>query len=677
MPRRRLSTPRPALLLVAGLLAGPVALACSSRPAPEERPAPARPAQADSSSPAPAPSEAEERADPLSYARPEEVVVRELDLALDVLFAEERIAGVATYRIERRSPTAPLHLDTRGLEIEAVEAAVKPAAGVAESWAPTTFTLGAVDPLLGAALTVNLPESADRVRVRYRTSSDGASGLHWLTPAQTSGDSPFLYSQSQAIHARSWVPSQDSPAIRTPVRATVTVDRPLRPVMAANDDGVSADGERPLYRFSIDEPIPAYLLAIAVGELEKRELGPRTAVWAEPAVLPRAAAELAEIESMLPAIEDDFGRYRWGRYEVLILPPSFPFGGMENPIVTFATPTILAGDRSLISLIAHELAHSWSGNLVTNATWDDLWLNEGPTTYLERRIIEELYGRERAEMEATLGKALLRESLAELPEEQQLLRSGVRGQDPDAVFSDIAYEKGALFLRTLEETYGRETFDPFLRAWFDEHAFTGQNTAAFVDFVRARLLDVATPLPGKKAPDLTHWIYGPGLPTDAPEPSAAGFAAVEADAEAWLAGRLHSRALGKTWGPLHWLHFLGQLPPDLAAARLAELDHHHQLTASDNRELLAIWLEVAVRRRYRGVDERLRWFLTTIGRRKFLTPLYLAILAADGDSERARSIYEAARSTYHPIARESLDPLLLPQEALRADAAGPAAGPAK
>ncbi len=614
--------------------------------------------------PAPRTGEADapsERADPLSYARPREVVVRELELRLEVLFAKSLIAGVATYRVERHDPSAPLLLDTRDLVIEAVEAASAPAEGVAPSWAPAPFTLGEVDPLLGQALAVTLPERADRVRVRYRT-SDRASGLHWLTPAQTSGDAPFLYSQSQAIHARSWVPSQDSPAIRTPVRATVTVDRPLRPVMAAHDDGVTREEGGPRYHFSIDEAIPAYLLAIAVGDLDKRELGPRTAVWAEPAVLPSAAEELAEIESMLPAIEDDFGPYRWGRYEVLILPPSFPFGGMENPVVTFATPTILAGDRSLISLIAHELAHSWSGNLVTNATWDDLWLNEGPTTYLERRIIEALYGRERAEMEATLGKELLLESLEELPDEQEMLRSSVRGQDPDAVFSDIAYEKGALFLRALEEAYGRETFDPFLRAWFDEHAFTGQGTATFAEFAKTRLIDVATPLPGKSAPDLNRWIYTPGLPEDAPEPNAAAFAAVEADTAAWLAGELESRALAKSWGPLHWLHFLGRLPPELPAARLAELDKHHALTASDNRELLAAWLEVAVRRRYSAVDGRLRWFLTTIGRRKFLTPLYRAILETDGEPTRARSIYEAARSTYHPIARESLDALLQGEE---------------
>jgi len=594
--------------------------------------------------------------DPLSYARPEQVVVRTLHLDLDVLFAKNTIVGVATYTVERIDPEAPLRLDTRDLPITSVDAASRPAGTSEPEWTPTTFSLGDADPLLGSPLIIDLPPGADRVRIRYQTSAH-ASGLHWLTPAQTSGDAPFLYSQSQAIHARSWIPSQDSPAIRTPLSATVTVDRPLRPVLAANDDGIEDANGAPRYTFSLDLPIPAYLLAIAVGDLERRELGARTAVWAEPAVMPGAASELAELESMLPAIESDFGPYRWGRYEVLILPPSFPFGGMENPIVTFATPTILAGDRSLISLIAHELAHSWSGNLVTNATWDDLWLNEGPTTYLERRIIEELYGRERAQMEATLGKALALDAVAELPPGEQALRAQGDGHDPDAVFSDIAYEKGALFLRMLEETYGRATFDPFLRAWFDEHAFTSQDTAAFVRFTRSRLLDVATPRAGRRAPDLDLWIYGPGLPPDAPSPNAQSFREVEQSAEAWISGDRPSSKLGTTWTPLHWLRFIQQVPGDIDPVRLAELDRHHHLTDTENRELLAAWLELSIRSGY-DVDARLRWFLTTIGRRKYLMPLYQALLETDGQAARARSIYRQARSTYHPIARESLDPRL-------------------
>ncbi len=629
------------------------ALACTTPQPREHR------EHSDSREPASLPAQSQVRAtdDPHSYARAEQVVVRDLALDLQVRFADHRIAGAVTYRIERLDPSAPLRLDTRDLQIDGVEAAGPPSPGSEPAWSPTSFELGDADRRLGSPLTIDLPKGSDRVRIRYQTAPE-ASGLQWLAPAQTSGDSPFLYSQSQAIHARSWIPCQDSPAIRTPMRATVSVDRPLRALMAANDDGITKDSEGTHYRFSLDQAIPAYLLAIAVGDLHKRELGPRTAVWAEPAVLPGAAEELAELETMLPAIEADFGPYRWGRYEVLILPPSFPFGGMENPIVTFATPTILAGDRSLISLIAHELAHSWSGNLVTNATWDDLWLNEGPTTYLERRIIEALYGRERAEMEATLGKQLLLESLAEIPKSEQSLRSSEHGRDPDAVFSDVAYEKGALFFRLLEDTYGRKRFDPFLRAWFDEHAFTSQTTAAFVEFTQTRLLDVSTPLPGHKAPDLDLWIYGPGLQSDVPNPRAESFIAVEADAAAWSTGTLQSRALGEKWSPLHWMHFIDRLPADVSATQLADLDAHHELTQSDNRELLAAWLEISIRARYKGVDQRLRWFLTTIGRRKYLTTLYRALLETDGNSRRARSIYDEARPTYQAIARVTIEAML-------------------
>ncbi|MCA9661721.1 MAG: M1 family metallopeptidase [Myxococcales bacterium] len=651
--------PSPALRSpsAAGLLA--LLLSACPQPPGASSPRPSAPApSADKAAEAATPTETIDleasARDPLSYARADEVVVRELDLDLEVLFERREIVGRATYLIERHDPAAPLRLDTRDLTVESVSIGT-PRGERAPRWASAGYRLGAAHPELGAPLIVDLPEGVDRVEIRWRTSPD-ASGLHWLSPAQTRGDAPFLYSQSQAIHARSWIPCQDSPAIRATVRATVTVDRPLRPVMAAVDRGLDPTSETPRYRFALDQAIPAYLLAIAVGDLERRELGPRTAVWAEPATLPAAADELAELEAMLAAIEATFGPYRWGRYEVLILPPSFPFGGMENPVVTFATPTILAGDRSLVALIAHELAHSWSGNLVTNASWDDLWLNEGPTTYLERRIIEALYGRERAAMEWTLGAQLLRAELEHMPASEQALRPARRGRDPEAVFSDVAYEKGALLLRTLEGAYGRETFDPVLRAWFDEHAFTGQTTAAFVDFVGARL-DAATPLPGRERPSLDAWIYGPGLPNDAALPTAGGFATVEAATAAWLAGERDTAALGEGWGPLHWLHFLGRLPEDIPAERLAELDSQHRLTATTNLEVLAAWLEVAARRGYAGVDARLRVFLTTFGRLKYLAPIYRALLSAENDG-RARALYNEARPTYHPIARAALDSLV-------------------
>ncbi|MCY1006109.1 M1 family aminopeptidase/hydrolase [Nannocystis pusilla] len=432
--------------------------------------------------------------DPHSFARPDEVRVDAVELDLTVDFDAHVLRGSATLALTRTVADAPLVLDTRDLTIERVEARLPDRT----DWVTTTHALAGPHPILGQALTIDLPPGADRVRVHYRT-SPASTGLQWLAPEQTSDRAgQFLYTQSQAIHARSWVPCQDSPGIRVTVAARIAAPAPYRAVMAAEELAHETGPNGHVLRtFKLDQPIPAYLLALAVGRLESVQIGPRTAVWAEPGVLPRARAEFADLEAMLTAAEAAVGPYRWGRYEVLVLPAAFPFGGMENPRVTFVTPTILAGDRSLVSLIAHELAHSWSGNLVTNATWRDFWLNEGFTVYVERRILEAIYGSERAEVEAVLGREHLEIELADMADRpgDQILHLDLAGRDPDDAVTDVAYEKGALFLRRLEQAYGRDAFDPFVRAWFDRHAFTGQTTEAFRAFLGAELK--APLLPGQ------------------------------------------------------------------------------------------------------------------------------------------------------------------------------------
>jgi hypothetical protein len=598
-----------------------------------------------------------------SHARPDEVKVRHLGLRLALDFEARRLAGTATLLLDRLAPDRPLVLDTRDLEITAVQtarAAVDdPLRGIAElegvPWRDAKWELGAADPILGAPLTVELPEGATLVRVAYRTAPE-ATGLQWLEPTQTAdGTHPFLYSQSQAIHARSWIPCQDSPGVRTTYDAVIEVEPPLRALMAAEEIAPPRDG---VHRFRMPQAIPSYLVALAAGAVEFRELGPRTGVWAEPSVLPVAASEFRDVERMLATTESLYGPYRWDRYDILVLPPAFPFGGMENPRLTFATPTILAGDRSLVALIAHELAHSWSGNLVTNATWADLWLNEGFTVYIERRIVEALYGRERAEMEALLGQQLLEDALEELGDADERLLPDLEGRDPDEALSDIAYEKGALFLVALEQSYGRERFDPFLQRWFGEHAFSSVTTAEFERFAARHLVAAGDPLPGRKVPDLRAWIHGPGAGPQQPEHDTQVFAAVDAALEAFVGGQLDAAALPVAeWTPHHWLRFLHAIPSDLARDRLAQLDRAHALTSSGNAEILALWLEVGVRHGYREIDAALRRFLVGVGRRKFLLPLYEAMLEADRRTE-ALEIYAAARSGYHPITQHSVDQLL-------------------
>lgn len=607
-----------------------------------------------------------------SFAQPDEVVVRHLGLDWSVSFEDLRLAGSATLWVERKDPTAPLWLDTRGLEIEAVETGVQPASGsspathqlgqVAQvAWSAAPWSLGEADPILGQGLQITLPPAADLVRIRYRT-GPAASGLQWLSPAQTAdGTDPFLYSQSQAIHARSWIPCQDSPGVRVTFDAVVRVSQtPGAEDRVALMSARRVDGEWPAgeFHFEMPQPVPAYLVALAVGRVEFASLGERTGVWAEPSVLGLAARELADTERMIEVAESLYGPYRWDRYDVLVLPPAFPFGGMENPRLTFATPTILAGDRSLVSLVAHELAHSWSGNLVTNSTWEDLWLNEGFTVYIERRIVEALYGRGRAEMEAMLGRQDLQDELAGLTEPGDArLHVDLRGRDPDEGLSDVAYEKGALFLRELEESYGRAVFDPFVRKWFDAHAFTSVDGVEFEAFLARELLEVATPLAGHPAARPSAWIHEEGVPDQAPEPRSDAFAEVDV-AIAALLGDGRAKALPTTgWTPHHWLHFLRGLPAELPTRILGELDAAFSLTASGNSEILAQWLEVSVLRGYAAVDVRLEQFLRTVGRRKFLMPLYEALLHA-GRRDDALRIYEQARAGYHPITQHSLDLLL-------------------
>src|SRR5687767_11700247 len=366
-----------------------------------------------------------------SFANPSAVRVTHVDLDWDVLFDQKILKGSATLTVERSSRTEPLILDTRDLKIEKVETS----AGTAYS--AGTFTVGASDKILGSSLTIPLPAGANRVRIHYST-SPCASGLQWLGPAQTAGKKdPFMFTQSQAIHARSWIPLQDTPSVRVTYNARVRTPRNLLAVMSAeNDAHTPRDGD---YSFRMRQPIPSYLIALAVGDLRFRSLGRRTGVYAEPQVIARAARELSDTERMVVATERLYGPYRWGRYDILVLPASFPYGGMENPRLTFATPTILAGDKSLVSLIAHELAHSWSGNLVTNATWRDFWLNEGFTVYLERRIQEAVYGRARAQMEAALGLRDLNEVIASLEDRDEILHIDLKGRDPDEGSNDIPY----------------------------------------------------------------------------------------------------------------------------------------------------------------------------------------------------------------------------------------------
>ncbi len=586
-----------------------------------------------------------------SFARPAEARVTHVALDLHADFAARVLQGRATLTFVRRPEATELVLDTRGLEIARV---------LDSRQQPLAFRLDPAVEHLGQALVIALPASGDQVVVEYRTSPEAAA-LQWLTPAQTAGRiHPYLYSQGQAILTRTWIPTQDSPGIRQTYEASITVPRPLRVVMSAEmltADGVDAgDGQR-AYRFKMDQPVPPYLIAVAAGDIAFRALGPRTGVYTEPTMLASAASELEDLEKMIGAAESLGGPYRWGRYDVLVLPPSFPFGGMENPRLTFATPTILAGDKSLVALLAHELAHSWSGNLVTNATWSDFWLNEGFTTYFEYRIMEALYGRDRALMLATLGRNGLLREMADLPPADTRLAIDLRGRDPDDGMTSVAYEKGAALVLTIEQAVGRDRFDPWLRGYFNRHAFTSITTQQFVADLQQELIGGDAALRDRL--DVTTWIEQPGLPAGAAQVASPAFGQVEAEARRFAQGARAATLDVEGWTPQQWQHLLEQLrPTPLSPAQLKDLDATHRLGDTGNSEILFAWLRVAVARQYAPAVPALERFLTTQGRRKFLKPLYEDLMASAWGQPLARRIYAQARPSYHAVSAQAIDAIV-------------------
>jgi leukotriene-A4 hydrolase len=596
--------------------------------------------------------ETEDAVDVHSYARPLEARVANVDLDLALDFATRRVSGTAALDVIAKPGVGEVVLDSKGLEIS----------GVTDTDGnPLKWTIGAADPDKGAPIAIALPgDGKQRVIIRYRSAPDAAA-LQWLTPEQTAGKKhPYLLSQGQPTLNRTWIPTQDSPGIRQTWSATVSAPEPLKVVMSGErltPEGESAGEGRRAYRFRMDKPVAPYLIAIAAGDLAFRELGPRTGVWTEPAMLERAAAELSDTEKMVEAAEELYGPYRWGRYDIIVLPPSFPYGGMENPTLTFLTPTFIAGDKSLVGLVAHELAHSWSGNLVTNATWADSWLNEGFTSYFENRIMEAIYGPRRAAQEAALSFDGMTAALEEHGKDAPItsLHLAAEQATPDGGASGIVYDKGAIFLRTMEKLVGRERFDAWLRSYFDRYAFQPMTSAKFLADFRENLVK------GDKALEdrlmLDQWVYEPGLPSNVARPDPAAFAQVDKAVAAFSDGG-DAPAGFSNWTTAEKLRFINSLPRKLPTARLDELNGKLRLNDAGNNEVLFAWLELAVANRYEPAVPSLERFLLAQGRRKFVRPLITA-LAKDSEWGRpiAARIYAKARPSYHSVTTSGLDDL--------------------
>lgn len=569
-----------------------------------------------------------------------------LDIAVD--FDKQQISGQATWKLNPEKGVGKAIFDTRNLQIDSVLYA---------DGSIAKFSLGKADPILGAALSIPIEEDTKELHIFYKTLED-ATALQWLEPSQTFGkEAPFLYTQSESIHVRTWIPGPDSPGARFTYDATVKVPEGLLALMSAeNPQEKNADG---IYKFTMNEKIPGYLLALAVGDIGFKAVDNRTGVYAEPAILDKSYAELDGIGKMVDTAESIYGDYRWGRYDVLMLPSGFPIGGMENPRLTFATPTILAGDKSLLNLIAHELAHSWSGNLVTNATWEDFWLNEGFTTYFEQRIMEAEQGKEYAAMLWSLSERTLRGAVEDMGanNEDTRLKIELKDRDPDLGFTDIPYEKGSAFLLLIEQTVGREKWDAFLIKYFDAHAFQTMNTTYFLEYLDKNLLSENEDW--KETIDVEAWVYGPGIPENYPHMENSRFEAVDKQMEEFVNGGKATDLKTQSWSAQEWMHFIGDLPKDLSLDKMKDLDKTFGLTDSQNSEVADLWYLLALNTEYTVAYPAMKEFLYVTGREKFLEPLYKQMMLSDNGKKMAKEIYTIARPNYHPLTQKAMDKIIL------------------
>lgn len=584
-----------------------------------------------------------------SYSKLDQIKTVHLNLDIQVNTEKEIIEGVARHEVINNG-FEKAYFDIKDINIEKVTL------GKNNDEVETNFEIGDYDTLLGSALIVDLKSNDSFINIYYSTTPN-AEALGWLDPELTgSGKFPFLYTQGQAILTRTWIPVQDTPENRITYSATVKVPQGMLPLMSAtNPTELSENSE---YHFEMKQPIPSYLLALTVGELEYRKLSANSGVYAEPHMINAVEKEFKDIPKMIDAAEGLYGKYQWDIYDVVVLPYSFPFGGMENPRLTFVTPTLIAGDGSLVSTIAHELAHSWSGNLVTNASWDDFWLNEGFTVYFENRIMEEVYGKEVAEMLAIIELQELKNTIKDMnskgEEIDTHLKLSLDNRNPDDGMTDIAYVKGAFLLKTLEKEVGRERFDEFINSYFNAHKFGTLTTEDFVDYLNKNLLE-----PTGLDFNTDEWIYEAGIPDNVVKIESQKFEIAENLALEFKAGNdLPEELKRQDKTTQEWMAFIRAFDGELSKEKMMLVDDQLNFKGSGNSEIMSEWFVLGIKNDYNEIRPETKAFLMKVGRRKYLEPLYNTLAEREETLEWGKEVYKEARPFYHAISFNTVDEIL-------------------
>ncbi|NOR88862.1 MAG: M1 family peptidase [Anaerolineales bacterium] len=571
--------------------------------------------------------------DPHSFADLSQGLIKHIDFEIRVDFETRILTVGAAYQLAE-PVSGTFYLDTLDLEIERVYSGDE----------ELDWSLTEQNESLGQRLELQNLEKIHGFTIDLRT-SPAAEALQWMTPHQTlGGKHSFLYSQCQSISARSIFPCQDTPSVRFTYAASVTVPKPLMAVMAAEAVGSQQDENASTFQFKMPQPIPSYLFALAVGNLVFQEMGPRTGVYAEPEQLEAAAYEFAENEAKLVEAEKLFGPYKWDRYDLLILPPSFPYGGMENPRLTFLTPMSIRGNRLHTDIVSHELAHAWTGNLVTNATWEHAWLNEGWTTYAEKRISEVLYGVDHIQITNYIQRNQMFEVMERVITDPKYtcLRTHLEGVSPDEGFTLVTYAKGYTFLLMVEQAVGREAFDEFIHKYINAFSFQSLTTEEFIDFMRAELPSVFDLV------NVQEWLYEPGFPESAPEIHSRQVAEVDVVNEKYRQGILPTTEVVKDWDWMQTSIFLRALPVTISIEDCRYFEDLFALDEDTYPPLLGDFYKVCIRSGYEQIYPQVEALFSATGRLAVIMPVFRTMLDTEWTQALARPLFEEMRERYHP-----------------------------
>lgn len=579
--------------------------------------------------------------DPSSYTDLSQGKIQHIDFRIGVDFSTHTFEVEATYQLQE-PVRGSLFLDTFRIDLKEARA----------NGRTLDCEFDPEDEILGQRLHLKGFEGDSTFTLAFHTSPE-ATALQWLSANQTAGGrAPFLFSQCQAIQARSIFPCQDSPSVRFTYSAAVEVPQELMVVMAAEQLEVQ-EGKHTTFLFKMPQPIPSYLFAIAVGNLDFRELGPRTGVYAEPEIVEAAAWEFAENETKIVEAEKLLGPYLWGRYDLLVLPPTFPYGGMENPRLTFLTPTAILGTRGQTSLVSHELAHAWTGNLVTNATWQDFWLNEGWTTYAETRLTEILEGTDSKDLHLAFNEkqlvAIIKRVGVNSP--STCLKLPPQKEIDQAAIS-IPYYKGCFFLQECEVAVGRERFDEFIQKYMTSFQFQSLTTEAFLDFLKAELPDVFEKV------DIHQWIYEPGLPKEWHRPKSHLYDEVQQALDDYEKGIKPAQGQIQNWHRYQLMSFLQGLLQKISVEDCKYFDEILELEQRNDAVFFSFFYATCIMSGYEEILSRVEQFMEKIGRMLYVLPIVRAMIATDWTRDKIRPLFERVRDRHHQITINAIEGLL-------------------